>query len=153
MDRRSRRVPLIDLEPTMLRFLALGAITLISAAPLSAQASAPMDSLELGRKASDWFFHGQSDSLWAHVTDTTAWKSKAEFVDGLKANLSQLVSRAGFEVQVLKEEFVKRHGQSQYWRTGQYSNLDDPIMIRWVIVGGRINGFGMNPADQAPETD
>jgi hypothetical protein len=133
-------------------FLTL-AVTLLTAAPLSSQIAPPMDSLELGRKASDWFFHGQSDSLWAHVADTAAWKSKAQFVDGLKANLSQLVSVAGFEAQVLKEEFVKRHGQTQYWRTGQYTNIDDPIMIRWVIVGGRINGFGMNPADQAPARD
>ena len=137
----------------MRRTLITLAVTLVAAAPLSAQIAAPMDSLELGRKASDWFFHGQSDSLWVHVADTAAWKSKAEFVDGLKSNLSQLVNVAGFETQVLKEEFVKRHGQTQYWRTGQYTNIDDPIMIRWVIVGGRIAGFGMNPADQAPERD
>jgi hypothetical protein len=137
----------------MLRFLAAGAIALATAAPLSAQIAPPMDSLELGRKASEWFFHGTTDSIWAHVADTTAWKSKAAFVDGLKANLSQLVGVAGFEQTVLKEEFVKRHGQTQYWRTGQYTNLDDPIMIRWVIVGGRINGFGMNPASQAPAKD
>jgi hypothetical protein len=144
---------LISLEPAMRRALIAVVVTLAAAAPLSAQIAPPMDSLELGRKASEWFFHGQSDSLWAHVADTTAWKSKAGFVDGLKSNLSQLVSVAGFETKVLKEEFVKRHGQTQYWRTGQNTNIDDPIMIRWVIVGGRINGFGMNPADQAPAKD
>jgi hypothetical protein len=137
----------------MLRLVVAGVIGLAAAAPLSAQIAPPMDSLELGRKASEWFFHGATDSIWAHVADTTAWKSKAAFVDGLKANLSQLVGVAGFEQTVLKEEFVKRHGQTQYWRTGQYTNLDDPIMIRWVIVGGRINGFGMNPASQAPAKD
>ena len=133
-------------------FIAL-AVTLLGAAPLSAQIAPPMDSLALGRQASEWFLHGQYDSLWAHVADTAAWKSKERFVNELKANLSQLVSVAGFELKVLEEEFVKRHGQTQYWRSSQYSNLDDPIMIRWVIVGGRINGFGMNPADQAPERD
>ncbi|HET7603770.1 MAG TPA: hypothetical protein VFK36_12180 [Gemmatimonadales bacterium] len=137
------------MRPTLLAL----AVTLLAAVPLSAQIAPPMDSLELGRKASDWFFHGQSDSLWAHVADTTAWKSKAEFADELKSSLAQLVSRAGFEVKLLKEEFVKRHGQTQYWRTGQYTTFDDPVMIRWVIVGGRIAGFGMNPADQAPARD
>jgi hypothetical protein len=137
----------------MRRTLITLAATLLAAAPLSAQVAPPMDSLELGRKASDWFFHGQSDSLWAHVAGTAAFASKEKFVSELKANLSQLVSVAGFEQKVIKEEFVKRHGQTQYWRTGQYTNIDDPIMIRWVIVGGRIAGFGMNPADQAPERD
>ncbi len=137
----------------MRRTLIALAVTLLTAAPLSAQIAPPMDSLELGRKASDWFFHGQSDSLWAHMADTTEWTSKTEFVDGLKSSLAQLVSRAGFEEKILKEEFVKRHGQTQYWRTGQYTTMDDPIMIRWVIVGGRLAGFGMNPASQAPERD
>ena len=137
----------------MLRLVVAGVIGLAAAAPLSAQIAPPMDSLELGRKASDWFFHGQSDSLWAHVADTTDWASKSEFVDGLKSSLAQLINRAGFEETLLKEEFVKRHGQTQYWRTGQYSNMDDPVMIRWVIVGGRLDGFGMNPANQAPERD
>ncbi len=137
----------------MLRFLAVGAITVLAAAPLSAQIAPPMDSLELGRKASEWFFVGKTDSLWAHVADTTAWKSKAEFTEGLKSNLAELVSRAGFEEKVLKEEFVKRHGETQYWRTGRYTTFDDPVMVRWVIIGGRIAGFGMNPASQAPERD
>lgn len=137
----------------MRRTLIALAVTLMAATPLSAQGAPPMDSLDLGRKASEWFFHGQSDSLWAHVADTTAWKSKAEFVEGLQSSLAQLISRAGFEIKVLKEEFVKRHGETQYWRTGQYTTSDHPIMVRWVIVGGRIAGFGMNPADQAPEKD
>jgi hypothetical protein len=137
----------------MLRLVVAGVIGLAAAAPLSAQIAPPMDSLELGRKASEWFFHGTTDSIWAHVADTTAWKSRAEFVGSLKSNLEQLVSRAGFETEVLKEEFVKRHGQTQYWRTGRYTTFESPVMIRWVIVGGRLAGFGMNPADQAPERD
>lgn len=138
----------------MRRPFALAVVCLLAAAsPLRAQIAAPMDSLELGRKATDWFYLGQTDSLWSHVADTTDWESQADFATRTKGMLQDLVERAGFEDSLISEEFVKRHGQTQYWRTARFQSIDEPVMLRWVIVGGRIGGIGMNLASDAPARD
>ena len=138
----------------MPRFMAPLTVALFAAtAPLRAQLAAPMDSLELGRKATDWFYLGQTDSLWQHLADTTDWGSRGEFANRTRGQLQGLVGRAGFEDSLLSEEFAKRHGQTQYWRTARFNAIDEPVMIRWVIVGGRIGGFGMNLAKDAPARD
>ena len=138
----------------MPRFMTPLAVALFAtAAPLSAQLAAPMDSLELGRKATDWFYLGQADSLWQHLADTTDWGSRDEFTTRTKGQLQDLVERVGFEDSLISEEFVLRHGQTQYWRTARFMRSDEPVMIRWVIVGGRLAGIGMNLAKDAPARD
>jgi hypothetical protein len=138
----------------MPRAFALLAVTLAAAAaPLRAQIAAPMDSLELGRKATDWFYLSQTDSLWNHVADTTDWSSRSDFAARTKGMLQDLVGRAGFEDSLISEEFVKRHGQTQYWRTARFNLVEEPVMLRWVIVNGRIGGIGMNLAKDAPARD
>jgi len=55
---------------------------------------------------------------------------------------------------VVEERFVKRNGQTQYWRTSKYSLPSEPIMLRWVLnAKGEILGMGLNPASQAPPID
>ena len=137
----------------MLRLFAAFALTLLTAAPLSAQRAAPMDSLELGRKATDWFYHGQTDSLWYHQADTAGLGSRAEYARELQLRLQVLIRRAGFEDSLMTEEFVKRNSRTQYWRTARFTMNEDPIMIRWAIVDGRIAGMGMNPARLAPQRE
>jgi len=67
--------------------------------------------------------------------------------------LDQMSSRAGEETKVLEEKVVMRNGSPQYWRTAEFSMMAEPVMLRWVIVNGEINGVGMNPASQAPPID
>ncbi len=134
---------------TPLFFLAL-AVT----SPLSAQSAQPVDSLELSRKATEWFYNGTLDSLWAHQHDTTGWESRSKFDGEWKNRLYELTQRAGFEEEVLEEEFVKRNGQTQYWRTAKFNLMpNEPIMIRWVVVDGRLAGFGLNLARNPPARD
>ena len=124
----------------------------LAGSSLAAQ-SAP-DSLALGRLFTDWLVAGNADSLWAYMDDTTEMEGgKAGFVAQVERSRATLMQRAGFEEEVIEEKFVKRNGLTQYWRTGRYSGNDEPIMIRWVIVNGRLAGFGMNPARQAPPID
>ena len=138
----------------MSRILASLAVAFFAvAARLSAQSAAPMDSLELGRKATDWFYVGQTDSLWNHLDGAGKWGSQSEFAARMKGLLQDLVERAGFEDSLISEEFVKRNGQTQYWRTARFQSIDEPVMLRWVIVGGRIGGIGMNLAKDAPARD
>ena len=134
--------------------LFVAALALAGAAPLSAQGAAPMDSLELGRKATEWFYNGTLDSLWAHQADTTGWESRSKFDEEWKNRLYELAQRAGFEEEMLEEEFVKRNGQTQYWRTAKFNLMpNEPIMVRWVIVNGRLAGFGLNLARNPPARD
>jgi len=49
---------------------------------------------------------------------------------------------------------VTRNGKPQFWHTGRFSVMPEPIQIRWVIEpDGRISGARINPASQAPPVD
>ncbi|MGE0354868.1 MAG: hypothetical protein AB7I33_03195 [Gemmatimonadales bacterium] len=132
--------------------LTLAAAALIAATPAAAQAApSGTDSLSLARKYTNWFFTGQMDSVLAHMNEKGRASTTAE---ELMQRLDMLTSRAGNEVAVLEEKFVKRNGQTQYWRTSQFDNFDEPLLFRWVILPkGEIGGMGMGPASQAPPID
>ena len=123
-----------------------------SLAPASARAQAPVDSLALARQYTTWLYAGEADSLVAHSTDETRTEAGARdrFVQ-----LSQLIAqRAGFELEVSEETWKLRNGDCQYWRTAQFSALEEPLLIRWVLdPQGRIAGFGAGPYTQAPPVE
>lgn len=131
--------------------LALAAMVMgTRAAP--AQTHQPIDSLALARQYTQWFYAGMADSLLAHYdpADSTN-RGTAEDILGA---LDQLTSRAGNEVSVIEEKFVKRNHRTQYWRTAKFDNMDEPILLRWVILpGGYIGGLGLGPLSQAPPID
>lgn len=131
--------------------VAFLAVTLSGSAGAQ-NAAAPYDSLALARRYAEWFFTSQKDSLWAHTSpDMQKEMQKPEYwLEGLE----QLSSHAGSEEKVIEEKFVKRLGKTQYWRTSKYSLMDEPVMIRFVILPDRtIGGVGMNPQSQAPAID
>jgi hypothetical protein len=140
-----------------LRSILVAAGYLLLAAPLLAQAPAkqpapqpaPPDTLALARQYTRWFYQGQMDSLaehWAPVDPPP--------VSELHGRLAGLVSRAGEEVEVLEEKFVRRMGRTQYWRTARFSHFPEPLLIRWVIgPQGWLAGMGMGPLSAAPEID
>ncbi|HEY7472514.1 MAG TPA: hypothetical protein VIE68_09225 [Gemmatimonadota bacterium] len=109
---------------------------------------APVDSLALARQYTDWLLIGQADSLLAHSVEGTS--TRDEYAD-----LSRLIAeRAGFELEVSEETWKLRNGDCQYWRTSQFSAIDEPLLIRWVIDReGRIAGIGAGPLSQAPEIE
>ena len=68
--------------------------------------------------------------------------------------MDQVALQVGTEVEVLEERYVTRNGKPQFWHTGRFSELAEPIQIRWVIEpDGQISGAGINPASQAPQVD
>jgi len=107
--------------------------------------------IELGRKYTQWFYAAQFDSLWAHMGEDT--RKELGQASAMGEWLDQMSSRAGEETKVLEEKVVMRNGSPQYWRTAEFSMMAEPVMLRWVIVNGEINGVGMNPASQAPPID
>lgn len=132
--------------------LTLAAL-LIGARGAQAQTTAQsVDSLALARQYTQWFYTGMADSLLAHYdpADSARKGSPEEILQ----TLDQLTSRAGNEVSVIEEKFVKRNGRTQYWRTAKFDNFEEPILLRWVILpGGYIGGFGLGPLSQAPPID
>jgi hypothetical protein len=126
-------------------------VVIATAQPLAAQATRPVDSLALARQYTQWLYAGQVDSLLAHYPagsrDSTARRA-------IQQDIDRLATRAGKEVQVIEEKFVRRNGRPQYWRTAQFSDLSDLILLRWVInSNGEITGFGLGLASQAPPID
>jgi len=129
-----------------------------AATPAPAPAPAPMvkldyDSLAFGRQANAWFISGEVDSLWAH-TDSgmkEAMKTKDEWVN----MYMQLTSRAGSEVSLVEERWVKRNNARQYWRIFNASDFtDEPVVLRWALGPGKmIIGLGMNPLSRVPPVD
>ena len=132
------------MRPWLAFAFALGGALLAPAA--SRAQDAPVDSLALARQYTEWLLAGEVDSLKAHSTDGTP----IEF-----SQVSQLIAqRAGTEIDVSEETWKLRNGDCQYWRTSQFSAMDEPILIRWVLDReGRIEGLGAGPLTQAPEVE
>lgn len=107
--------------------------------------------IELGRKFTQWFFTAQFDSLFGYFDEEG--QQNLGNPAAMQQHLDELVARVGEETAVIEEKVVMRNGKPQYWRTGTYSLAAEPIMIRWVIVNGKILGIGLNPASQAPPID
>ena len=138
----------------MIRTLALGlagALGLgLAPSAATAQAARP-DSLALARQYTDWLYTGQGDSLYAHSSERTRegstpdwWIERTNFIG----------QRAGLETEVISEDFRMRNGRPQYWRVARFSDLDEPLLVRWVIDDdGKIAGIGLGPLSQAPPTD
>ena len=133
------------------RFLLAAAALLLPAA-LQAQATAtPIDSLALGRQYTQWFYTGMADSLIAHMPAEDRAQMTTEQILN---QLDMLTARAGNELEVIEEKFIKRNGHTQYWRTAKFDNMSEPLLLRWVILpGGEIGGIGMGPLSQAPPID
>lgn len=123
----------------------------VSAPALRAQAKPRPDSLALARQATIWFYTAQFDSLIAHHEAQS--RGDSTLAARYAQQLAFLTERAGTEVIVLDEKFVRRGGQPQYWRTATFTDFAEPLLIRWVVVDGQIAGMGMGPLSQAPPID
>jgi hypothetical protein len=136
--------------------VATGARAQSPATPAAAPAGPTMattgaDSLAIARKYTAWFFTGQMDSLWSHQS---AERKKENTPAQLLETLIQLTGQVGVEDRVVDEHFVKRLGNTQYWRTSQYSGGGEAFMVRMVLSPrGEFVGFGFNTRSQAPPVD
>lgn len=74
---------------------------------------------------------------------------------GTFTRVSEMIAeKAGSELEVSEETWKLRNGDCQYWRTAQFSAMDEPLLIRWVLdPQGRIDGLGAGPFTQAPEVE
>jgi hypothetical protein len=112
----------------------------------------PVDSLALARQYTTWLYAGEADSLVAHSTDET--RNQEDAADKYRQMTQLIAQRAGFELEVSEETWKLRNGDCQYWRVAQFSAMEEPLLIRWVLDRqGRIDGFGAGPYAQAPPVE
>ena len=142
----------------MLAALASPCLAAAQATPSAASAThakpaqLPADSLERARKYIAWLLESRSDSLFAHL-DSLSRKQLGSPASIDKMSLD-VAARAGTEERVLEERWVTRNGARQFWHTGKFTSMDEPVMLRLVILStGEIAGFGFNPARNAPPID
>jgi hypothetical protein len=136
----------------MKHWCALLTIALSLSAGAARAQESTVDSLALARQYTMWLYVGEVDSLLAHSTEATR---EEEAREPSFARLSRLIAeRAGFETEVIEETWKLRNGDCQYWRTAEFSNSDEPLLIRWVLdSAGRIEGIGGGPLSQAPPVE
>ena len=121
-------------------------------APRPRPAQLAADSLELARKFTTWLYTSQADSIAAYMD--SASKADPHTPRMVEQWVAQLAMSAGSEQQLIEERWVTRNGLRQYWRKAKFSNLDEPFLVRWVIVAPRtIGGLGLGLASQAPPVD
>jgi len=137
----------------MKRLIMTVAVTVACGIPIAARGQdAPVDSLALARQYTQWLYAGEVDSLLAHSTDEV----RAEMTEsgGFSRYAQTIGERAGFELEVSEETWKLRNGDCQYWRTAQFSQMEEPLLLRWVLdPRGRIEGIGAGPLTQAPEVE
>lgn len=135
---------------TKASLLGLAAVALIAGSAAGQQA-APVDTMAVGRRATELFYAAKIDSLWLMFSPGVQ-ESLTE--DALWDRLDVFQQRAGSEVRLLDESIKMRNGRPQYWRTAEYDIATEPILLRWVITDdGKLGGMGMGPASMAPRTD
>jgi hypothetical protein len=133
------------------RSFLVAAALLVGAGTARAQQKPAIDSLALARQYTLWFYAGMADSLIAHSNPEGSQKPT---VQEIQSQADEIAARAGNEVQVIEEKFVRRNGRTQYWRTAKFDHFDEPLLLRWVISpAGYIDGFGFGPLSQAPPID
>lgn len=137
----------------LLRPIAFFAVLFAAAAlPAHGQDTMPADSLAYARQLTNWFYGGQADSVFAHLDPEGRQRGS---VTEIQDQLAQITVRAGVETEVVEEKFVKRNGNTQYWRTAKFSEFTaEPLLFRWAFdKQGQIIGVGFGPASQAPPID
>ncbi len=137
-------------------FVSGATCALLFARTAGAQAVPPAltdaDYLKLGKHFTEWFFTGQTDSLLSHMAPETQLALKG--AEGILETRDQVAARAGAEKKVTEERMTRRRGNPQFWHQGEFENLSEPLVLRWVMnPRGQIIGVGMGPLSQTPPED
>ncbi len=137
-------------------------LIIAAAAPLAAQDEAPAvtpegphlpaDSMELGAKYMEYILNYESEDLYEALTADLKENlgSAADIFD----RMGMLFEQVGSQERVISQRYWMRNGKPQYWHTAEFSNLDEPMVFRFVIEpDGRISGIGVNAESENPPVD
>lgn len=141
-----------------MRLLLTGLTALILTSPLAAQVTpstavpAEVKQLALGHQLTEWFLASRMDSIVARMPDDV--KERSGGVASLQNARAQLAMRGGEEAKLLEEKMTRRKGLAQYWRSAMYTELQEPIVVRWLFSEeSQVVGFGLGPLSQTPAPD
>lgn len=111
-----------------------------------------VDSLALARRYTQWLYAGEADSLVAHSSETA--RESFATPERFSRYSEMLAQRAGLETDEVEETWKLRNGECQYWRIARFTDLDEYMLVRWVLdADGRITGLGLGPFSQAPPVE
>jgi hypothetical protein len=125
-----------------------------TASPATARkpAQLPADSMDLARRYIGWLLESRSDSLFAHLDSLS--KKDLGSPAALDKMALEVAAQVGTHERSLEERWVTRNGRRQFWHTGKFSLMEEPVMARVVILPtGEIAGFGFNLAANPPPVD
>lgn len=129
---------------------------LLLVAPLAGahaqEGAAAVDSLALAQQYTAWLYDGAADSLIAHSSEGA--KESFSTAERWAQYSETILQRGGIEIEVVEETWKLRNGQCQYWRTANFSGMEEALLIRWVLnEEGEIAAVGLGPASQPPMVD
>lgn len=112
----------------------------------------PADSMEVGAKYVEWMLDYRADSLWSWLSDEM--REDGGSVGEFKERMAGLFGQIGDQRRVLSQRYWMRSGKPQFWHTAEFSEVDEPVVIRLVIEpDGTISGIGFNPQSRNPAVD
>lgn len=122
------------------------------ATPAAAPQQLPADSLERARKWVNWIWSSQIDSL---ISVQPPEANTPETRQRMTDDIARMASRAGTEVSVVEERWIRRNGIRQYWRVSRFSDFtDEPVVLRLAMSPtGQMVGVGFNPLSRVPPID
>jgi hypothetical protein len=105
--------------------------------------------MEVGKRATGYFFDGHADSLLALMTPET--QEGVGGIDGIRQMMDQIAERAGMLLEVVDQKMTRREGRPQFWWEANFSEFTaEPLVMRWVFTeDGMIRGAGINPKSAA----
>lgn len=120
------------------------------AIPAGAQAPAPVDPMEAGRRYTDWFYAGETAKIWdlfsTQMREVIGSAQKlAEFRKGF-------VDGVGAETAIVEETVTPGASTRIYIRTARFAKAPMPFTIRWGIdQSGAITGLLIQPKEEEPK--
>jgi len=117
------------------------------AKPFTAEESAHF--MELGKRATGYFFDGHADSLLAMIAPET--RERLGGIEGIRQQMDVIAERAGMLLEVVDQKMTRREGAPQFWWEANFSEFtQEPLVFRWVFNDdGMIRGAGITPKSQA----
>jgi len=107
----------------------------------------------LGRRMTEWFFGGETDSLIAHMAPDMI--ARIGGTEGLLRKRENVLARLGGETAVIVDRMTRSSGRTQYWRESTFEmGPPEPEVMRLVFdAQGLVIDTGLSPLSQTPQPD
>lgn len=123
---------------------AIVLVMLCAAVVLQARAE-DKEALELGRKLTEQFYSGQTETLWQRFDSPMREAMTSE--ESLADFQRQVTNQLGLETEVLSESVSPANQYQVYLRSAKFERGPGPVIIQWTLTDDQqIAGFFIRPA-------